>query len=115
MQMILDKHTPQPVGKGPHKHTRRCLLAMSFICATSITCIIEDPETTQRSANRTSTVYCLFILLYFYETKSQREKEQKTTLIPILYLETVNRIGLKNRILKVFEGVGIVCDVCGVL
>ena len=88
---------------------------MSFTCATSITCIIEDPETTQRSANRTSIVYCLFILLYFYETKSQREKEQRTTLITILCLETVNRIGLKNRILKVFEGVGIVCDVCGVL
>lgn len=85
---------------------------MSFTRATTITCIIEDPETIQRSANITSIVYCLFILLYFYVTKSQREKEQKATLITILYLETVNRISLKNRILKVFERVGIVCDVC---
>lgn len=78
--MILDKHTPQPVGKGPHRHIGRCLPAVNFTCAASITCIIEEPETTQRSANRTPTVWEFFCLFLFYETeKSQRKKEQKPT------------------------------------
>ena len=106
--MILDKHTPQPVGKGPYRRIGRCLPAMNFTCAASITCIIEEPETTQRSANRTPTVwefFCLFVC--FMKQKNHKGKRNKNQL-NLHTLETVNRIGLKNRILKVFWGEGIV-------